>query len=258
MSTFKFGRRHPVAAGPRLALKNYLLESLPAPPASVNYQHKAAKTLHRVYLNDTLGDCVIAGMAHLTGVLTANAGDQFFYSPEQIVALYSAIGGYVPGNPATDNGCDELTALNYWLQNGAPAGSHAIKGYLAVDPSNVTELQTAIWLFENLFFALDLPDAWVNPFPSSNGFTWDVAGAPDPSNGHCVIGCGYQADGIVISTWDMTGLMTNKAVAQYCAGTADGALYTILSADLIAAATNKAPNGFDFAQLAADFKAIGG
>lgn len=254
----RFGRNRPVARSPRLSLKNYLMKALPSPPPACNYQRKARETLQKIYGNDVLGDCVIAGMAHTVGVLTGNAGDQFYYDPGEIVAMYSAIGGYIPGNGATDNGCDEVTALNYWREKGAPSGVHNIAGYLAVDPANIEEYRTALWLFENLFFGLELPDEYVNPFPSASGFVWSVAGEPDPNNGHCIVGMGYDSTGVAISTWGMTGLMSDAAVAKYCAASAGGALYTVLSQDAIAKATLKAPNGFDFSQLTADFQAIGG
>jgi hypothetical protein len=211
-----------------------------------------------MYGNDTLGDCVIAGMAHVVGVLTSNAGDPFLYTADQITALYSAIGGYVPGDPSTDNGCDEVTALNYWQSTGAPAGSHRITGYVSVNPADPEEYRTALWLFENLFFGLELPDAWVNPFPAATGFTWDVAGAADPANGHCVIGCGYGSRGVIIDTWGMAGVMTDAAIAEYCAEANGGAIYAVLSQDAILKAHTKAPNGFDWTQLQADFQAIGG
>ena len=87
----------------------------------------------------------------------------------------------------------------------------AIAGRRTVDATNIEECQTALWLFENLYFGLELPDAWINPMPSASGFVWDAAGAPDPDNGQCVVGVGYTAAGITIDTWGMTGLMTNEA-----------------------------------------------
>src|SRR5580658_6278069 len=170
--TFRLGRKRPVARCPRLSLSNYLTRKLPAPPAELSYTKPAAAALAEVYENDTLGDCVIAGMAHVVGVLTGNAGGPpFLYTNQQIIGLYSAIGGYVPGDPATDQGCDEQTALNYWENHGAPAGStHKIAGWLSVDGSDPTEVRTALWLFENLYFGMELPDAWISPMPSSSGF----------------------------------------------------------------------------------------
>lgn len=201
---------------------------------------------------------MVAGIAHVVGTLTGNAGDLFTYSEDQIVALYSAIGGYVPGDPSTDNGCDEVTALNYWQQNGAPAGSHQIAGWLAVNAADPIEYRSALWLFENLYFGMELPDAWISPFPSASAFVWDAAGAPDPNNGHCVVGVGYDAQGIQVDSWGMIGTVTDAAVAQYASEANGGALYTVLSLDAISKAQQKAPNGFDWSQLVADFDSIGG
>lgn len=258
-SQVKFGRRRPIARAPRLSLGNYLTKKLPAPPGTADYTAKAAKAISQMYDNDKLGDCVIAGMAHVVGVLTGNSGTPpFIYKNQQIVELYSAIGGYVPGDPSTDNGCDEQTALNYWENKGAPAGSHRIAGFLAVDPTNPEEYRTALWLFENLYFGLELPDEWINPFPSASGFVWDVAGPPDPDNGHCVVGVGYNEKGVTINTWGMTGLMTDAAIAEYAAQSANGDLYTVVSVDSLNKVTQKAPSGFDWSQLVADFDSMGG
>jgi hypothetical protein len=256
---FKMGRKRPVARCPRLSLRNYLTRGIPAPPAACDYTKAAKSALSKVYENDTLGDCVIAGMAHVVGVLTGNSGAKpFVYSNQQIVTLYSAIGGYVPGNPATDQGCDEQTALNYWENNGAPVGAHKIAGWLAVEGTDAAEVRTALWLFENLYFGMELPDKWITPFPSASGFTWDAAGPPNPNNGHCVVGVGYTAQGVAIDSWGMTGLITDAAIAQYATTAANGALYTIVSQDGLNKATQKAPAGFDWSQLVADFDSMGG
>jgi hypothetical protein len=257
--SFKLGRKRPIARGLRLSFKNYLTRSIPPPPQSADYSETATTALAEMYDNDTLGDCVIAGMAHVVGVLTGGAsGQPFIYTDQQIIDLYSAIGGYDPNDPSTDQGCDEQTALNYWQDNGAPAGEHEIAGWLTVDPTDPTEYRNALYLFENLYFGFELPDEWVNPAPSSSGFIWDVAGSPDPNNGHCVVGVGYNTQGVTISTWGMTGLLTDAAIAKYTAASAGGQLYTVISQDAISAATSRAPNGFDWSQLVADFDSLGG
>ena len=209
-----------------------------------------------MYGNDSLGDCVIAGGYHIVGVETGNAGKQFIATQKQIIVDYGAIGGYVPNDPSTDNGCDEPTALNYWQNHGFADGTK-ILGWLSVDPNNLTQVQQVLWLFENLMFGIELPDAWVNPMPQSSGFVWGQAGQADPNNGHCVAGVGYSQGGITIATWGMLGIMTNGAVSQYTAGSSGGELYTILSEDAIIKATKKAPNGFDFSQLSADLASMG-
>jgi hypothetical protein len=255
--TFKLGRKRPVARCPRLRLERYLKASMPMPPPTCDYRPKAANALSEMYLNDQLGDCVIAGIAHITGVLTGNADPQpLIFDDSEIVELYSAISGYVPGDESTDNGCDEETALNYWVANGAPKGTaHKIISFLEVDPTNVVEIQTALWLFENLVYGVELPDVWVNPAPAASGFTWGVNGDPDPNNGHCFIACGYNPTGVLISTWGMTGTITYSATAKY-AGGEGGQLFVVLDDDLIESAVGVSPTGFNWSQLSADFDAI--
>ena len=256
---YRMGRKRPVARCPRLTLGNYLYRGLAPPPPSCDYTAKAAKAIGEMYMNNQLGDCVIAGVAHLVGVMTGNAtGKPVLYTQKQIVALYSAIGGYVPGDPNTDQGCDEQTALNYWQQTGAPAGHHKIAGWIGVNGADPTEVRTALWLFENLCFGIELPDAWINPEPTHSGFVWDVAGDPDPNNGHCVVGVGYDDKGVTIATWGMTGTITDAAIAKYATQVGSGELYTVVSEDTIVKAAGKAPNGFDWSQLVADFDSMGG
>jgi hypothetical protein len=94
--------------------------------------------------------------------------------------------------------------------------------------------------------------------PGASGFIWYTAGAPDPNSGHCVVGVGYTAKGVTIDSWGMTGLLTTAAIAKYATPSANGDLYTVVSQIGIAKATQKAPNGFDWSQLIADFDSMGG
>jgi len=259
--TFKFGRKRSSGRVPHFKLKDYLVkEKLPAPPASVNYGPKASTVLSQMYDNDTLGDCVIAGIQHVQGVLTGNAGSPLLFTDAQTVAFYSAACGYT-GDPSTDDGCDVLETLQYWEKYGNPSGStHKCVGKLAVDPTDVNECKLALWLFENLIFGVELPDKWINPFPFKSGFTWGPsAGNPDPNNGHCFISFGYETNGnLDIATWGMTGYITPTAVAKYASASANGELYTVISQDQLNAASKIAPNGLNWSQLVADWNAMGG
>lgn len=252
----KMGRKRPVAVGPHFRFCNYLRAALPAAPVSADYSAPAKSILSDIMGNDQLGDCVIAGGYHVTGVETANAGAPFHATNAQILKDYSAIGGYVPGDPNTDQGCDEPTALNYWTQHGFANGTKLL-GWLALDATNKAELMAALYLFENLYFGIELPDAWVNPFPSNDGFVWDV-GAPDPSNGHCVIGYGYNTQGVLIDSWGMNGVLTWAAIAALCTQQAGGAVYVLCSPDQLAKGQNKAPNGVAWTTLLTDFNSMGG
>jgi hypothetical protein len=254
-----FGRQIPRVVGPHLKLRNYLRASgLPTPPATLDLSGPATACLREVDLNDQLGDCVIAAKAHVDGVWTGNAGALFNASSAQVLAQYEAIGGYKPGDPSTDQGCDMQTALNWWVQNAAPDGSK-LAAWLAVDATNVQELKTALFLFENLYFGMALPDAWISPFPSADGFVWDVSAAgPDANNGHCVMGYGYDATSVLIDSWALFGHLTFAAIADYCVAKSGGELYVLLSTDMLVKGQQLAPNGLSWSQLAGDWDTLGG
>jgi hypothetical protein len=258
--TICFGRNRPEPGfRPKLHFGKYLnLSTLPTPPGAWTYATKAYSALAEIYANDTLGCCVTAEILHSIGVFTGNAdgGSPLKFTQAQAVAIYSAIGGYVPGDPSTDNGCDIDTALEYMQTTGFPTGQNKFAGRLAVDPTNQEKYTAALWLFENLDFGIELPEAWITPFPSAPGFHWDVAGAPNPDNGHSFLAVAYDKRNVYPDTWGMLGSMSDAAVAMYASPAASGELYTVLSDEIMIRATQKAPTGFDFEQLEADLAAF--
>lgn len=254
--TIKFGRKRSPRGAMKLHFRDFLLKSVPTPPPSVDYSVQASAILSDVFLNDQLGDCVIAGGYHIEGQATANAGDPFHATSAQITADYSAIGGYVPGDPSTDNGCNLQDAMNYWMSKGFANGTKLL-GWLAIDPTNKAELMLALYLFENLYFGIELPDTWITPFPSGDGFVWDV-GTPDPQNGHCVEGDGYNAQGVQIDSWGLEGTLTWAAIAQLCTTNAGGEVYVMLTPDIMAKAQTKAPSGVAWTDIIAAFDQMGG
>jgi hypothetical protein len=253
----RFGRNRPTRPSPHKAMARYVSAStIQAPPASQDLSAAAIAGLMNIDGNDQLGDCTAAEYAHSINLWTANAGTLFLPTLDEVVAFYSACSGYVPGNPATDQGADELTVIDVAVKTGL--AGHQIVGAVAVDPTNETEVATAIWLFGCLSLCVELPDAWVNPIPSGPGFTWDVAGAPNPAQGHCVQLYGYDSLGVFVDTWGLVSAdtptrITWAALAQYGATSAGGSLYGMLSPDWDV----KASNGFDADQLVADMAAYG-
>ena len=176
----KLGRIRPPPGAKKLKLHEYRnVSCLPTPPASVDYSPRAGAALSQVYGNDRLGDCVIAGGYHILGTLTGNTGSPFIATEAQIEAEYGIVGGYVPGDPSTDNGCDEITALNRWSSAGFSTGQK-LDAWATLNAGDPAAVKEAIYLFETALLGVDLPAAWINPFPSFNGFVWDVAGDPSP------------------------------------------------------------------------------
>jgi len=254
----KFGRKRPIAPAPRMRFSRYLTAAVPAPPASLDFSAKAASVLAMVYLNDQLGDCVIAGGYHLVGVETGNAtGSPYVATDAVLKADYHAIGGYVDGDPSTDNGCDEDTAIHYWTSHGFANGTKLL-GSFSVDATKPIEVKQAVWVTEEIIICMELPDAYVDPFPSGNGFVWDVAGAPVPENGHSIMACGYTDKGLIICTWGMLGILTWAALAKYAVTSAGGSLNAVLSPDQLAKGQTTAPDGISWHDIIVDFDALGG
>ena len=266
IKSFKLGRKRPLARCPRLSLRNYLMASLPKVPETYSGSKKTEPILHNILGNDTLGDCTAAGAFHIIGSMLANANKPCNLTAADTIQFYENF-GYNPnapldanGNNPTDQGADEQTVLNFWKQHGLlKDGSHKTSTWIAVDGNNIEECRTALWLFGNLYFGVELPDEWVNPAPAGDGFLWTSAGEPDPNNGHCFISYGnYDEVGVNIDSWGLEGKITWRAIAKYAATSEQGELYTVLSSDLIRAATQKSPTGVDWSQLTADIESMHG
>jgi hypothetical protein len=488
LRSFRLGRNRPTVHSRQLRFRNFATASLlPAPPATCDYATSSPLPLfyelESIYGNDTLGDCTAASAFYVQDVLCANGGTSFAPTLDQVIAFYSLVGGYVPGNPDTDNGADELTVLSNWKTKGLLAdGSHKIAGWMKVDGSNPVECRQALWLFENClagdtkiplldgtcktikqladdgfdkkvwvyscdkfgnivpglahsarrtavevatvrvlldsgeeirctsehqfllrdgsyreaaqlrygdslmplyrrlhagasmsgyeqilnpatmrwrfthravasnggrysgevvhhknfektdnrpdnlqvmtwadhialhsklsekmqalyyrrghaasnhkvvsvdlsgatdvydltvdqhhnfalasgvfvhncYFGIELPDAWVSPFPGASGFVWDVAGDSNPDQGHCFMSFGFNENGYRIDTWGMFGLLTNAACAKYATTAGSGELYCVFSQDILNRAMQKSPGGFSWAQLVSAANAMGG
>jgi hypothetical protein len=242
------GRLLPDPKAPRLLFKDYTA-NLPAPPAIVDYTPKATDGLRNIFLNDKYGCCVIASGYHGVATETGNAGNEFVASDAQIVADYSAIGGFDPSNPdGTDNGCDEVTALNYWQSNGFADGTKIVT-WFQLDSSNPNEIMQALYLLEKVIVCASLPDSWLNPTPV-DGTTWD-ADEPDESNGHSFMAAkGALEGGLVVDTWALFINLTWAAVAKDCQ------VWGYATQDMLDKATQKAPNSLDWNTLLTDAQSL--
>jgi hypothetical protein len=157
----------------------------------------------------------------------------------------------VDGDPETDEGGVELDVLTDWRQKGAALDGHALTGFAAANPANLTEIQQAIHLFGGVYIGLALP------LTAQNQSVWDVvSGAPAGEKeagswgGHCVYVPAYDPGGFTCITWGAPMWMTTAFWNAYC----DEA-YALFAGDWINTA-GQAPSGFDAAQLAADLAAI--
>lgn len=233
---------------------------LPPPLATADYGPGGEVALRMIDCNDRYGCCTIADLAHGQGVWTGNASVPpcpATWTDAQILAAYAACcPGFDPASGAGDAGCDPTVVMAYACSTGYPDGSKAF-GWAVVDGSSQVEAQVALDLGEALSVCLGLPDEWISPFPSADGFTWDVTSeGANPQNGHCFTAVGYDAEGLIVWSWGLRGHLTWAALAAYAVPSAGGGLYVRFSAEQLQAATQRAPGGYDLAQLQADLVAL--
>ena len=260
--TFTWGYKKP---GPYRAARfaaAFDAVNLPRVPKVSSWLSKAKPELGQMDLNDTLGDCVIAFGGHTEGIWTGwDGGGIKIATAPQLTAQYSAIGGYVEGNPSTDQGCDPITALNYWKAHGLPAGT-AVSSWFNVDGGKQAELCGCTDLFGATMVCVDLPGSALpqNVPDLQNWAWWPFTGAPNPSDGHCVAMIGYDLNVPVpyalISTWGMWLRVRLDEIVKYAKAPAGGLCAGMISQAWMVANTGKSPSGFDIAQLQADSAAF--
>ena len=144
----------------------------PIPPPSCDYWTAAKTALGTMLLNNELGDCICAEDLHLSAMRAANAGTVWVPSDAEALTLYQIVGGYVPGNSATDQGCDPMALVRYRLANPYPDGAKLLDARL-VDATSDVALKQAIWLapgtpdmiLDEKDDPLELPDFFPNPDP---------------------------------------------------------------------------------------------
>ena len=243
----KLGRKAIKTDTRTLRMARYLTPSLPPPPVSVDWTHGLSDW--GMMLNDTLGDCTIAGCGHAVQVWSlANVGLELTVSDSDILAAYEAWDGYVNGDASTDNGGIELDVLNAWKKN--TLAGHALLAFADPDVSNLTEIRQTIALFGGCYIGIDLP------LTAQNQIVWDVA--PDPGDGsaakgswggHCVFVPKYDQDGFTCITWGGLKTMTTAFWNVYC-DEAHGLLSSVWMG------AKGSPSGFNLNQLQADLSAI--
>lgn len=249
VSTLKLGKHAPVYDRTAPRFVNYAAALAP-PPAALDFSGPVTNL--GMMLNDSLGDCTCAAVGHMIQVWTANTGSQVILPDADIETLYEKACGYVPGNPNTDQGGNEISVLSYWRDSGIFPG-HTLAGWCNVSPQNHTQVMQALQLFGAVYLGVDLPLS----AQSQVGSVWDVPaggavgnGAPGSWGGHAVPIVAYDAEGITVITWGAYQKATWAFVDAYV----DEA-HGPLAANWINRA-GKSPDGFYWTKLKADLAVL--
>lgn len=202
--------------------------------------------------NDALGTCVVANAANALLAESTYTGAPKAMSNDEVVATYSMVGGYKPGEPATDNGLVIETFLTYWVNNGITVSGtlNKLSAFASVDVKDLDEVKSAIDTLGGLTLGVNLPISaqaqtylWM---PTNDGDN----SVPNSWGAHCVRVIGYDPYGVYAITWGTRVKILWEFWRQYVSeahATLDPAFMT---------ATGRSPADIPWAQLQAAILAL--
>jgi hypothetical protein len=237
----------------RLALRKYVSDMEPVPPTC---DWTGSLTNWLMLMNDQLGDCGIAAMFHGTmSKLASLLTTPTILAPTdaEVVAFYSAAGGYRPGKPWTDAGVNNPTMLSLAQKQGYMIGGQKrrIGPYAQISGSDVATIQQGIYFLGGALFGIELSKTCYDNFGPGN--VWDVDGSRI-IGGHDVWAFGYNDKGPLVVTWGQPTQCTWAWAAQY----ADD-IEAIAEADaFVDPVSGLTPNGLALAAWQADVTQLTG
>lgn len=252
-TSMALGKREPKHDRRTLRLGNYLTAA--AYPTSAHWDARIGAHDWGMMANDTVGCCTCTTAGHHLQAWTTSDRPNVEYraSDTQILQAYSAVTGYDPRDPSTDQGAYCLDVLNYWRRQGI--AGRKIVAYMQVDPKNDAEVKTAIWAFGGLYLGVSLPVSAQTQTIWKAPRLWERFSSkwrPGSWGGHAVPLVAYDTKHLTCITWGQAQQMTYGFLHRYC----DEA-YVCLSEDWTGT-DRLSPSGFDYAKLLEDLNAITG
>lgn len=212
---FKGGRLPNDPDKPRVRLAPFLRHASSLPPMPILQDWGSRVTDWGMALNDRMGDCTVADIAHTLKQTSLYAtGSEVSIPDSEVVAAYSAISGYDPATGANDNGAIMQDVQNYWRKTGV--GGHKSLAFAEVDVTNLDEVYAAINVFGSVHLGMDFPQSAMDQFNRGQGWTLS-----DINNqvvgGHDVVGVGYdKTRGVIyVVTWGRLIPVTNEFFKKY-------------------------------------------
>lgn len=147
--------------------------------------------------NDHVGDCTIAGVGHAIATWRSFTPPFTLMTDKEAIAAYTAITGYTPSNPATDQGAIITDVLNYWHNTGIVCGGKLDKltGYKGIDPKDHNMITAAVAGDGIVMCGVILHEAQMQGEGPWSTFTGPEEG------GHCVVINQVTKLGPVCVTW---------------------------------------------------------
>lgn len=257
----KLGKKPARPGAYSFKLTNYAA-TLPAAPAVFGHTDLISRGFGMLG-NDQYGDCVFAGAAHETMLWTAEAGSEVPFTNKAVLSDYSAVTGFSPNDPNSDQGTDMEEAAKYRRKTGvvdANSRRHTIDAYLelpgvsargANDPAKlIPAIASAAYEFGAVGIGIEFPSSAMVQF--SAGKPWTVVKGSPIEGGHYVPLVGRKANGnFVVITWGALQEVTPDFLATFV----DEAIVYVSVEQL---KNGKTLEGFDVFALQSDLSVLGG
>lgn len=245
----KLGRRPYDPSKPALRLAPHLQGAVPPNPVVADWLSRVPSW--PMYGNDQYGDCVWAMIGHMIEAWTQYAsGSAVQVTTEQLLAAYSAVTGFNPNDPNTDQGTNIQDALNYWRTTGV--GGHSIVAFAKVDHTSQSEVEAAINLFGSLAVGVNLPTSAQDQF--NQGAEWTVVQGSPIEGGHAIHAGSYDtaAKDARIVTWGAVQTLDDPWWTAYVEEA-----WVVVTREWLAA-TGSTPSGLDLQGLGEDYASLTG
>ncbi len=250
---FALGKRPPREDRRTLRYATYRdPETAIAFPSTFGHDQPAAAVGWGLLGNDRYGDCVFAGAGHEHMLWTGERGGAVApFTAGAVLGDYSAVTGFDPNDPSTDQGTVTLDALNYRRKVGvadARGARHKIAAFVQLDLGNWVQVLEAIYLFGAVGFGFSFPVSAWSQFDA--GKTWGVVSGSKIDGGHYVPLVARRDRHLLCVTWGKTQALTKAFLQTY----GDEA-WALLTYEHLAGGAS--PEGFDLAALQRDLAALG-
>ncbi len=229
-------------------LKDYVNLSVLKVPAT--FGHEQLVPLWSMFGNDQYGDCVLAGAAHETLLWNEEGGHPVGFSDHAVLSDYSAITGFNPNDPNSDQGTDMQVAASYRRKTGIIDNTgkrHKVAAYLSITPGDVHEHLVAAYLFGAVGIGINFPASAMTQFNAHQ--TWKIVTGSQIEGGHYIPLVARRKSHFIAVTWGELQPMTDGFFKKYNDE-------SIAYVSLEALTNGKSIEGFDAATLEADLQKL--
>lgn len=248
MHAHKLGKKPAPKVGLKFGFLDYAnLGALPKPPTSFGHEKLVASDGWSMLGNDQYGDCVFAGAAHETMLwCMMGSGKCPPFNNASVLSDYSAVTGFNPNDPNTDQGTDMGQAASYRRKTGivdSASHRHKVGAYLGIDVRDPHQLYAAVYLFGAIGIGIEFPGSAMDQF--NKGHEWTIQRGAQIEGGHYIPFVAKHGRTLTVVTWGRTQTMSQGFLERYCD---EGVVYVSEEA----LTNGKSPEGFDYAALIAD------